>query len=189
MTQTLQFIPFRSLTDKGWAEAWTIYENSFPACERWREEKYAAAFSDPHFEADGIWLDGRLAGILFFWKGEGFHYLEHLAVSPALRGQDLGSRALTAFCAGAGRVILEIDPPEDEISCRRQRFYERIGFVANPYEYVHPSFQRPFHAHRLVLMSYPAAITQAEAGAFADFVRTVVLRYSDHDDPQLPRIE
>lgn len=188
MTQTLQFIPFRARSDKGWTEAWAIYENSFPPCERWHEEKYAEAFSDPHFEADGIWLGDRLAGILFFWKGEGFRYLEHLAVSPSLRGQDVGSRALTAFCAHGDRVILEIDPPVDDISRRRQCFYERIGFITNPYEYVHPSFRQPFHPHKLVLMSYPAALSEAEAGAFADFVRTVVLRYSDHEDPTLPRI-
>ena len=99
----------------------------------------------------------------------------------------MGSKALAAFCQGR-RVILEIDPPEDEISVRRQHFYQRLGFVANPYTYIHPSFRRPFHPHRLVLMSYPEALTYEEARGFADFIRERVLRYSEHENPELPRL-
>ena len=184
----LQFIPFRSRLDEAWTEAWELYENSFPACERWNGNDYDRAFRDPLFEADAIRCDGRFAGILFHWRGDGFHYVEHLAVSPLLRGQNIGSRALAAFCEGR-RVILEIDPPEDEISIRRLHFYERLGFTANPHEYTHPSFRRPFHPHRLVLMSRPGALSDDEARRFADFIRERVLRYSEHEHPELPRID
>lgn len=88
----------------------------------------------------------------------------------------------------SGRVILEIDPPVDDISIRRLHFYERLGFVANPYQYIHPSFRKPFTPHRLVLMSYPGAITYEEARSFADFVREAVLRYSEHEAPTLPNL-
>ena len=126
-------------------------------------------------------------GILFHWNAGDYRYVEHLAVSPRLRGQNMGSKDLAAFCQGR-RVILEIDPPEDEISVRRQHFYQRLGFVANPYAYIHPSFRRPFHPHRLVLMSYPEALTYEEARGFADFIRERVLRYSEHENPELPRL-
>ena len=91
-------------------------------------------------------------------------------------------------CRKVGRVILEIDPPVDDISIRRLHFYERLGFVANPYRYIHPSFRKPFTPHRLVLMSYPGAITYEEARSFADFVREAVLRYSEHEAPTLPNL-
>ena len=100
----------------------------------------------------------------------------------------MGSAALSAFCRKVGRVILEIDPPVDDISIRRRHFYERLGFVANPYQYIHPSFRKPFTPHRLVLMSYPGAITYEEARSFADFVREAVLRYSEHEAPTLPNL-
>jgi len=180
---TLQFIPFKSRSDKGWAEAWELYEKSFPYNERWNAEGYDRAFGDPNFEADGIWRGDEFIGILFHWGADGYRYVEHLAVSPALRGQNMGSAALSAFCRKVGRVILEIDPPVDDISIRRLRFYERLGFVANPYQYIHPSFRKPFTPHRLVLMSYPGAITYEEARSFADFVREAVLRYSEHERP------
>lgn len=188
MTQKLEFIPFKSTSDKGWAEAWTIYQNSFPHCERWNEKDYVRAFGDPHFEADGIWFEGEFAGILFHWTADEYHYVEHLAISPALRGKNMGSIALKAFCERVGKVILEIDPPVDDISIRRQRFYEKLGFATNPYEYIHPSFRKPFEPHQLVLMSYPEAISYDEARRFADFIREVVLRYSEHENPTLPKL-
>lgn len=188
MEQQLRFIPLRSRTDALWAETWHLYEHSFPACERWRAENYDRAFGDPAFEADAVCCDGLFVGLLFHWNAGSYRYVEHLAVSPALRGRRMGSHILSAFCAKARRVVLEIDPPVDDVSIRRQRFYERIGFVTNAYDYIHPSFTRPFHAHQLVLMSRPDPLTKEEARLFADFVREHVLRYSDHLQPELPRI-
>lgn len=188
MTQELQFIPFESRSDKGWAEAWDLYEESFPRCERWNAQGYDRAFGDPRFEADGIWRGEEFIGILFHWNAGAYRYVEHLAVSPALRGQNMGSKALTAFCRKVGRVILEIDPPVDDISIRRRHFYERLGFVANPYEYIHPSFRKPFTPHQLILMSYPGPLTYDEARGFADFVRETVLGYSEHEAPTLPKL-
>lgn len=188
MTPTLQFVPFRSLDDRGWAQAWELYQHSFPENERWNEADYARAFCDPCFEADGIWRGEEFIGILFHWQTGSCRYVEHLAISSALRGQNMGSVALKAFCDRVGQVILEIDPPVDEISIRRRHFYERLGFVMNPYEYIHPSFRRPFLAHQLMLMSYPGPITYDEARSFADFVRETVLAYSEHEAPTLPKL-
>ena len=41
---------------------------------------------------------------------------------------------------------------------------------------------------RQVLMSYPEALTYEEARGFADFIRERVLRYSEHENPELPRL-
>lgn len=185
----IRFIPFRSRSDRGWAEVRAIYEASFPACEQRSETAYDAAFGDPRFTADGIWLGDRPVGLLFHWRGDGFRYVEHLAIDATLRGQELGKRALCAFCArDTTPVILEIDPPEEEMSIRRLGFYRRLGFVENPHEYLHPSYCRPFAPHRLVLMSRPGALENDEARLFADFIREHVLRYSDHDEATLPRL-
>ena len=164
-----------------------IYRRSFPYKEQRSEEDHVRALRDPHFRADGIWCGDEFVGILYHWQGDGWHYVEHLAVSPALRGRNMGSKALAAFCEGR-RVILEIDPPADEISIRRLHFYRRLGFVENPHEYIHPSFRRPFEQHKLVLMSYPSPLTDDEARRFADFVRETVLRYTEHEAPQRPRL-
>lgn len=189
MTQQLRFIPFTSPEDKGWAEAEEIYRNSFPYKEQRSPEDHERALGDPHFAAEGIWRGEEFIGIIYHWNMDGWYYVEHLAISPHLRGQNMGSVALSAFCDKVGRVVLEIDPPVDEISIRRLHFYQRLGFIRNPHEYIHPSFNEPFESHKLVLMSYPEPLTNNEARSFADFVREVVLSYSAHECPTLPKLQ
>lgn len=187
MEQQLQFIPFKSPADKGWQAALELYSNSFPYKEQRSEADFLQALEDPHFEADGIWRGDEFIGILYHWRTAAWYYLEHLAISPALRGQNMGSKALSAFCEGK-RVILEIDPPVDDISIRRLHFYQRLGFIENPQEYIHPSFRHPFEHHKLVLMSYPTTLTNDEARDFADFIRETVLLYSEHENPTMPKL-
>ena len=187
-SQTLLAIPMYCLFEIG-----VFFARFYTGKRLTRDEDAAAegasqAVGDADQIAFGIWRGDEFIGILFHWGADGYRYVEHLAVSPALRGQNMGSAALSAFCRKVGRVILEIDPPVDDISIRRLHFYERLGFVANPYRYIHPSFRKPFTPHRLVLMSYPGAITYEEARSFADFVREAVLRYSEHEAPTLPNL-
>ena len=102
MTQQLRFIPFRSRSDKGWAEAWALYEASFPDCERWDGTGYDRAFGDPHFEADGIWRGDEFIGILFHWNAGDYHYVEHLAVSPPDCGDRTWDRKPSRLFAKGG---------------------------------------------------------------------------------------
>lgn len=187
MTENMQFIPLTSPADRDWAAAWELYLQAFPPKERRTEADHLRALADPRFHADAIRRSDRFVGILYWWQGPAFRYVEYLAIRPDLRGQQLGSAIFGAFCRGE-RVILEIDPPEDEISVRRLGFYRRLGFHDCPLEYVHPSYSRPFEPHRLVLMGYPTPLDVREARTLADFVREEVLRYTEHEQPALPRI-
>lgn len=166
--------------DADWQQAWELYEESFPYRERRNAADHLAALSDPLFHAEAIRTGTDLAGLLYYWDAPDCTYVEHLAVAPALRGQNIGSRSLEILCRRAGRVILEIDPPEDEISVRRLHFYQRLGFIENTCPYVHPSFSRPFDPHPLVLMSYPDPIDAAGCASLVRFVADHVLKYSGH---------
>lgn len=186
---SLRFHPLRSTTDPLWEAAMGLYHEAFPPKERRSEADLVRALGDPLFRAEAILWEERFAGILFYWLFGPTRYVEYLAVDPALRGHRLGSEALALLCRGQ-RVILEIEPPTDEPTRRRQRFYERAGFRTNPHDYLHPSYNRPFDPHRLVLMSYPSPLENDEARLFADFVRERVLAYSEHPEgpttPVLP---
>lgn len=182
MTHRLQFVPFRSPADQGWADAMTLCREAFPPKERRSECDTVAALADPLFHADSIRVDGAFVGILFWWQWGHLRYIEHFAVDPALRGRSIGAEALNEFCRGR-RVVLEIEPPEEPLAVRRKHFYERAGFTANPQPYVHPSYGSPAEPHPLVLMSFPAPLTNDEARGFADFVRNRVLRYSQLGAP------
>lgn len=72
-------------------------------------------------------------------------------------------------------IILEIDPPVDDISRRRKGFYERNGFIANDYDYTHLPYHRDCKGHRLIIMSSPRRIDEAEYNNFLDYMRRRVM--------------
>lgn len=76
---------------------------------------------------------------------------------------------LHRLCRLTGRVVLEIEPPVDGLTRRRLGFYERNGFCANPYDYIHPSYTMPLQPHRLVVMSCPGPLSPAEFDHFRSF--------------------
>lgn len=177
--ETLTYRRLASTADAEWTAAYELYGNSFPSCERRSERDYAAALGDSRLHAETVWDGGRFVGLVFWWLAdEGYAYLEHLAVEPSLRGHNYGARILHDLCARMGRVLLEIDPPVDDISRRRRNFYERNGFIYNEYDYIHPSYLLPPQPHRLMVMSYPEAIAPAELDAFRRFTHGLVDKYT-----------
>ena len=82
------------------------------------------------------------------------------------------------------RQVLEIDPPRDEVSIRRQHFYERCGFTANPYRHVHPPYRAGYQGHPLVVMTCPAPASQEEYDRFAAYLGGTVM-----EDCKIPLTE
>lgn len=72
-------------------------------------------------------------------------------------------------------LILEIDPPVDELSRRRKGFYERCGFAENPYEHIHPPYHWGNSGHELVVMTWPGRISREEYSAFARYLHERVM--------------
>lgn len=177
-------LQWRLLTDAAddcFPDAWRIYDESFPRREKRGRKHLLQALTDPLFRPWAVLYEGRVAAIAFCWRMPAALYLEHLAVDPELRNAKLGSRMLEHLAAGGLPLVLEIEPPEDELTRRRLGFYLRNGFAPSGHPYLHPSYCRPFEPHPLVLMSRPQPLTDDEAAAFEKFVRDTVLRYSDRD--------
>lgn len=164
-----------------WQQVWRIYIDSFPEHERRRISSHSAACDNEQFHTQIAVENGNLMAILFFWKYDGVIYVEHLAVNPAMRNRNVGTTVLSEFIeANAGSsIILEIDPPIDEISQRRLKFYQRIGFIENTYQYTHPSYNRNGLEHELVIMSYPKALQHETFDRFNQYMKDVVLTYID----------
>lgn len=59
-------------------------------------------------------------GLLLYWEAEDFRYVEHFCVRPELRGRRYGAKALEELGRDGKTVVLEIDPPVDDIARRRQ---------------------------------------------------------------------
>lgn len=157
-------------------EALALYRASFPAHEQREAASQAAILRDPAYHFELLWEDDCFAGLLLYWDGPDMAYVEHFCIQPALRGQGCGARALTLLAARVPRIVLEIDPPVDAISVRRQGFYTRCGFCSNPYPHVHPPYHAHTAGHKLVVLSAPAALPQADYQRFARFLTDHVMR-------------
>lgn len=155
--------------------AMALYHTSFPAHEQRQAASQTAILSHPAYHFTLILEGSTFVGELLFWETPDFRYIEHFCVEPAQRGHGFGSRALSLL-PDDRPVILEIDPPTDEIAIRRKGFYERCGFTANPFAHVHPPYHADAAGHPLVLMSRPGPLTAAQCRAFQAYLRDTVMR-------------
>lgn len=124
--------------------AWELYTSAFPESERHSRSWFLEALKrEPAFHASVFPYGGQLGALLFFWRTEYFVYVEHLAVTPSIRGRGLGKGVLSLL-SGNVPVILEIEPVVDEVTMGRLQFYERAGFSRLPY----PHCQPPYHPNQ-----------------------------------------
>ena len=83
----------------------------------------------------------KLLGLLTTWHFETFVYIEHFAIDPALRSQGYGTEALKTFISKQEKpIILEAEPPTDDITRRRIGFYQRNGLTLYDFPYIQPAY-------------------------------------------------
>lgn len=157
------------------ARAMELYSISFPAHEQRLAASQRRILHDEAYHFDLVQTQDSFAGLLLYWEDPAFLYVEHFCILPALRGRGCGSRALELLQAKGKPVILEIDPPLDEIARRRKGFYERCGFAETPFAHLHPPYRQNAAGHELVVMSSPAPLTRAEYDRFAAFLNGRVM--------------
>ena len=165
-------------------QAWELYETSFPHYERWGKEAFDRASLDERFHTKLLVNDsGDLMALVYYWTYGEFLYVEFLAVNHSMRGQNIGSEIIGKLIEEnpGRRILLEIDPPIDGISIRRLHFYERLGFLANGYEHIHPSYVSgdEVHPHLLVVMTHGGTITSNEFMGFRTFLLSILETYGD----------
>lgn len=159
--------------------SFSLYESSFPPNERRTREDHLRALQDADFFPLGAVEDGKLLADVFLWETEDFCYLEHFAVQPDLRGYGTGSTLLRQLLQREKPLILEIEPPEDELTCRRKRFYERNGLRAQPYRHVQLPFQGGGPIVPLVIMAN-RDLTAQQCRTFQRYLLDRVVRYTQY---------
>ena len=171
----MHFERIRSTNDPRFAAAMALYRGSFPAHELRTAASQARALAQDAYQFRLIFDGDTWVGLLLCWDAGGFFYIEHFCTRPELRGHGCGQAALALLAAEGKPVILEIDPPVDDISCRRQSFYERAGYHANAYAHVHPPYHAANRGHALVVMSCPDALSADTYATFAGYLRHTVM--------------
>lgn len=152
-----------------------LYSQAFPHHEQRDCAAKQRALSDPQYALEA-WFDGeQFVGLSGLWTFTGYSYIEHLAVDASLRSQGYGKTLLGQLLARHPLIILEIDPLTTDIAHKRLRFYESMGFVANPYTHRHPTYHSGIEDHELIVLSCPQAIDERLYQRFNHDLRNVVM--------------
>lgn len=157
-------------------EALRLYQISFPYHEQREELSQKRILGDSEYCFDLVYDEDRFVGLILYWENEEFIYIEHFCICPKMRNKRYGERVLALLGKGEKTRILEIDPPVDDISRRRKGFYERCGFIDNPYEHTHPAYHQESHGHNLVLMTSPERLSGEAFERFSRYLGERVMK-------------
>lgn len=135
-----------------------LYDSAFPVHEKRSYQGRQLLLNQQYYYLYYFTENEVFIGFVGCWKINTFYYVEHLAISPNLRGRGYGQKVLQLFSEQVNNIILEIDPVIDEISQKRLRFYQHCGFKQNEYQHVHPSYHTEFAPHQLDVLSFPTTI-------------------------------
>lgn len=169
-----------SPTDKAYAECVKVYEESFPYEERRDTEEMSRYLSDPRFHFTVFFEEHEEdspVGFFTFWDfGSGWLYGEHFAVNPSRRGHGTGAAILSYLKEMDIPMIFEIEPPYEDncMTIRRKLFYERNGFILNPYEHVQPAYHEDSQPVPMRIMTWPYVFSEDEYIKFRDAQITIM---------------
>ncbi len=152
--------------DSYFEPCWQLYLAAFPQEERRPLDYQLEALAREHYHMEALLDEGQLIGLLCWWELTELLYLEHLAIMEQQRSSGYGQRILAHIKAEQDKtILLEVEPPREQIQARRIAFYERQGFHLNAHAYAQPPYAgRDFLP--LLLMSHPAPLSDAQVEHF-----------------------
>lgn len=139
-----------------------LIEESFPSDEYRIYEEQKELLKNPLYSVYTVYSETRsIKGFISVWEFENLAYVEHFAVNPNYRNAGLGKSMLQELRQHLNKMIcLEVEPPEDEMSIRRIKFYERNDFFLNEYPYMQPAMSKGKHPIPLLIMTSGAKIEE-----------------------------
>ena len=186
-------LKIKRITDKKdyfYKKATELYKSSFPFHEQREEFSQNEILKNPEYffcvisdsDNNAEVMKEKFVGEILYWETKDFVYIEHFCIDTKERGKGYGREILLNLGNEFGihgknkTIILEIDPPANEISVRRKSFYERADFVANKYAHFHPPYHKGASGHKLVVMSYPDVLTEEKYTAFGKYLDNIVMK-------------
>ncbi len=156
-------------------EVFNLMQQSFPENEYRTYEKQLNLLSINEYRILTKHNEkGSLTAFIAIWDFPKFIFIEHLAVNPICRGEGLGTKIMKEVIKTCGKpVILEIEPPTNEISIKRCNFYKRLGFNLCDYEYYQQPLRKNQNKLKLNLMSYPDPLDKNKF----DYIRSYLMEH------------
>ncbi|MCR8969084.1 GNAT family N-acetyltransferase [Facklamia sp. 7083-14-GEN3] len=148
---------------ENFSEMWDIYESSFPEDEKRSLKRQLELLKNPNYQMKSLKDDNKVVGFICFWDIGEYVFIEHFAIDDKYRGRNYGSKFLNAFIGEANKkIVLEVEMPEDILAKRRIKFYQRLDFKLNDYDYTQPPLEEGKNSIPLLLMTYPEAMDQEQ---------------------------
>ena len=157
-------------------EAFELMQKSFPENEYRTKENQKKLLKNPMYKLD-VKTDetGKTIAFIASWEFPKFLFIEHLAVDPCCRGKGMGSKIMKEFINNSKKpIILEIEIPKDEISIKRKKFYEKLGFKLNNNQYFQLPLRKGDKPMKMNLMSYPEKISDENFGTVEAIIQNFV---------------
>ena len=151
------------MTDEQFESFWKIYSESFPECEKRDRAGQIAALARKEYTVDFYYESVSMMGFIAYWDIGGYLFVEHIAIAKTGRGRGIGSILMNNLIHSGRHVVLEVEPPVDDITRRRIKFYERLGFYLNQHHHIQPPLQAGGSPLHLKLMSFPDKISVDDA--------------------------
>ena len=129
---------------------------AFPETER-RDLELQRQYADhnPNFKVYAVCDADLFVGFFTLWNFEEFSYVEHLAVSPSLRGKGYGTHILQYIKEIVKNpLLLEIEIPVTKFQQLRQLFYEKNEFSKLDFPYFQPPYRAGGECISMHLMMY-----------------------------------
>ena len=171
----MHFERLTAVDNEIYLKAMELYKISFPYHEQRTAASQTQIMENREYQFNLIYDEGDFVGILLCWETGSFIYIEHFCIDPDKRNRQYGQRALALLGQRGKTVILEIDPPVDDVSIHRKGFYERAGFWVNSFNHVHPPYHEAHQGHRLVVMSCPEPLAEPEYDIFNLYLKNTVM--------------
>ena len=169
------------LAESDFPSVWKIMQDSFPADERRTMENQKKLLSEEKYELLGCKKEGKLLSFFALWQFEDFLFIEHFAVDKKARNGGLGAVMLSGLQKmNRKKIILEVEPPADELTKRRVAFYERNGFCLNDYFYMQPAMAENTKPIPLKIMSYPNKLSMIDFEAVREKLYRSVYRQTEN---------
>jgi len=165
----------KSIDECFFDKAWDLYDTSFPIDERRLSHAQNQLFSLPAYHFEVILHHEQFIGFMLWWDFDHIRFIEHLATIPEVRGAGFGRSIIQQFQQEDDRlIILETELPQDDLSCRRIHFYERLGFNVNKHYYSQPPIQPGRNPVELLLLSYPDILHKEDVDAFVSKYHPII---------------
>ena len=161
-------IRFIDVNEKTFNTVFDKMKTAFPYEERRDYSDQKECLENKYFKFFEIYDCDLAVGFTALWVFENFVFIEHIAIDEDKRGGGYGSKAIELIKEKYNKpLILEAEAPVTEQQIKRIKFYNRLGFNVNSFNYTQPSYHGG-EGVPLLILSYPNKLTDEE---FDEFLR------------------